>query len=82
MYVEVVAVGKFYLPIDEPPVEVGPCKMVFVLGELKGDVAELLLVVVHRLLADEATCLCVFLDCEEDLVGLDRLDEVVGDLAS
>lgn len=82
MDVLVLGAGEFYLPIDESAVEVGPFGKILVLVEFDADGTKLLLVGHHGFFAHQPFCLGMFFDGEEYLVGFDRFDEVVGDLAA
>ena len=82
MDILVVAVGKLEVPVDQFLVHLHPFLAVHLLHQLHADFAELLLVAHCAPLALQAPAFGVLLDGEENLVGVDGLDEVVADFAS
>ncbi len=72
--------GQLHLPSHELPVDLHPVVERPRIGERRGDAAELAAVIGRRLFGDELQAVHVFLDGEQHLIGIDGLDEVVGDL--
>ncbi len=75
-------VGQFDLPVHQFPVDGAPFVEVACVAQRRGDASELGAVVGRVAFGDELSGVDVFLYGKEHLVGVDRFDEVVGDLGA
>ena len=73
---------EFQLPAHQPLVDIGPVGPCATVHNLHGELLELLLIAALHGLGDDFLAMDVLLECQQDLVGVDRLDEVVGYLLS
>ena len=70
------------LPMHQALKNGRPIRCIQSVHELHGNLAEFALVVRHGFFADQSTLVQVLLDGEQDLVGVDRLDQVIADFGA
>ena len=59
-----------------------PIRCIQLVHELHGNLAEFALVVRHGFFADQSTLVQVLLNRQQDLIGVDRLDQVIADFGA
>ena len=73
---------QFKFPVHQALKNGRPIRSIQSIHQLHRDFAEFTLVIRHGLLAHEAALIQVLLDGEQDLVGVDRLDQVIADFGA
>ena len=70
-------VFQLHIPVDQPPVDIGPCLKVTGLHDAAGEISELILITRDRMLLTDTVLLRKLLQRQQQLLGSHRLDQII-----